>query len=401
MSRKIDEYRKVGVGAWAAKALYDETVTALLLNNFTDLRQFIDVFPEICKDYGGTAAALKLEKAAKLLEYHQQHGMAYKYLQLAENICKKPLAPSCLDLRLIQNTYTPDDLIVYRVESICEFLGCHNQELEAVLEREINSDCPPKDWHLQVSSIYSRSYVEWFTPFAINHLYKYLPQRADIYPAACLQVVDWSTEVWRCWRRLKNRPTLIDPGIFRPAQFFVWHIIHDSVHIWQMQAYGEEWSNTLSPEDFLLLEAQAMCVERKALELMLKDELQIPSWYPSNYKAVTLRLLIGLLEREIRLHLDLSIHWHGQSIDEWLIFMSKLTGISSNYFLGFTGELLGMPGFAAAYTVVTDAFISFEDDYRKQILVERKLPLIFTTNLFPYLSNSEISKTVIFHPCLF
>lgn len=376
MSGKIPEYRKVGVGAWAAKALYDETVTALLLKDFSDLQQFVNLFPEICKDHGGIAASRKLEKAAKLLTNSSQNNLAFKYLELAENIREKPLAPSCLDLRLIQNTYATEDLISNRVESICQVLECRNQELETVLEKEINSDCTPKDWHLKVSSLYSRCYDEWFTPFAITYLAQYLPRRSNILTTPCLQVVDWSTEVWRCWRLLEERPTLIDPGIFRPAQFFVWHIVHDSVHIWQMQAYGEDWSNVLSPEDFLLLEAQAMCAERKALDLMLKGELEVPSWYPSSNKAVTLRLLIGILEREIRLHLDLYVHWHGQSVDDWLTSMSELTGISSNYFLGFTGELLGMPGFAAAYTVVTDAFISLEDDYRRQVLVDRKLPCL-------------------------
>jgi len=113
---------------------------------------------------------------------------------------------------------------------------------------------------------------------------------------------------------------------------------------------------------------------------MLKGELQIPRCYPSSDKAVTLRLLIGLLEREIRLHLDLSVHLHNQSINEWLKFMSELTGISSNYFLGFTGELLGMPGFAAAYTSVTDEFMSLNDENRRQALTEQKLPGILSAS---------------------
>lgn len=177
MSGKIAKYKKVGVGAWAAKALYDETVTALLLDEFTDVQQFVDAFPEICQNYGGTAASRKLEKAANLLTNNAYHKLASKYLELAENLREKPLAPSCLDLRLIQNAYVTEDLIYNRVTSI-----------------------------------------------------------------------------------------------------------------------------------------------------------------------------------------------------------SHLTGISSNYFLGFTGELLGIPGFAAAYTAVTDAFISLEDDYRRQVLFDRKLPSLLGRN---------------------
>ncbi|MBW4493810.1 MAG: hypothetical protein KME26_12130 [Oscillatoria princeps RMCB-10] len=374
MSVKIEEYRKVGVGAWTSKALYDSTVTALLLKDCSDLLPFIDAFPEICQDYGGTAASNKLKKAASLLAYHSKEALAKRYIELADSICNKPIAPSCLNLENIEKNYDAEELIKSRVDEICQFLGCQKLELEGVLEKEIGSDYPPQDWHLQVSSLYSRYYDEWFTPFAVNYLDKYVPRREDTFARPCLEVIEWSTEVWRCWRLLDNLPTLIDPGIFRPNQFFVWHIVHNSVHIWQMQAYGKKWSNILSPEDFLLLEAQAICAERIALNLMKKGELTIPSDYPSTNKAVILRLLIGILEREIRLHLDLSVHLHSQSVNEWIAFMSDLTGISSNYFLGFTGELLGMPGFAAAYTAVTDTFMSLTDDCRRRVLIERKLP---------------------------
>lgn len=208
-------------------------------------------------------------------------------------------------------------------------------------------------------------------------MHEYLPSRQEEFIEPYLQVIDWSEQVWRCWRLLNNHPTLIDPGIFRPAQFFVWHIVHDSVHIWQMQAYGSDWSNILTPQEFLLLEAQAMCAERIALDLMLNNGLRIPDWYPSTNESVILRLLIGMLEREIRLHLDLSLYLHKQNLDDWLKNMCQLTGISSRYFLGFTCELLGMPGFASAYTSVTDYFISTDNQQRKDLIKKTLIDFTF------------------------
>jgi hypothetical protein len=381
----FEKYKKVGVGAWAAKALYDETVTALLINNFDNLTLFVNLFPEICQNYGGSSASKKLENAAQLLRQNDRSNLADRYLLLSEKIQDYPIAPPCLNLQAISQMYDPEKIISLRIESICNFLQCLPAQLEEVLKQNINSDIIPQDWHLQVSSIYSRCYQEWFTPFAINHLHQYLPPRKQEFVQPCLQVVDWSGQVWRCWRLLKNRPTLIDPGIFRPAQFFVWHIVHDSVHIWQMQAYGSDWSNILTPQDFLLLEAQAMCAERKALDLMLNGQLQIPDWYPSTNQAVILRLLIGILEREIRLHLDLSLYLYGDNVDDWLRNMCRLTGISSNYFLGFTGELLGMPGFASAYTSVTDSFISI-DDKQRELLLRSPISTIGKMTGFPMLT---------------
>jgi len=381
----FEKYKKVGVGAWAAKALYDETVTALLINNFDNLTLFVNLFPEICQNYGGISASKKLENAAQLLRQNDRSNLADRYLLLSEKIQDYPIAPPCLNLQAISQMYAPEKMISLRIESICNFLQCLPTQLEEVLKQNINSDIIPQDWHLQVSSIYSRCYQEWFTPFAINHLHQYLPPRKQEFVQPCLQVVDWSGQVWRCWRLLKNRPTLIDPGIFRPAQFFVWHIVHDSVHIWQMQAYGSDWSNILTPQDFLLLEAQAMCAERKALDLMLNGQLQIPDWYPSTNQAVILRLLIGILEREIRLHLDLSLYLYGDNVDDWLRNMCRLTGISSNYFLGFTGELLGMPGFASAYTSVTDSFISI-DDKQRELLLRSPISTIGKMTGFPMLT---------------
>ena len=78
-----------------------------------------------------------------------------------------------------------------------------------------------------------------------------------------------------------------------------------------------------------------------------------------------LRLLIGLLEREIRLDLDLNVHLREQAFEDWLQEISHQTSLSPEYFQGLTAELLGMPGFCAAYTVATDAF------YQKNISQRR------------------------------
>ncbi|HBL11392.1 MAG TPA: hypothetical protein DD379_08295 [Cyanobacteria bacterium UBA11162] len=387
----VEKYKKVGVGAWAAKALYDETVTALLINNFDDLRLFVNLFPQICQKYGGLSASKKLENAAQLLRHNNQDDLADQYIILSQEIRNYPIAPPCLNLQTIAKKYEPERMISLRIEGICKFIKCLQTQLEEVLKKNINSDIVPQHWYRQVSSIYSRAYQEWFTPFAINHLHQYLPPRKQEFLQPCLQVVDWSGQVWRCWRLLKNYPTLIDPGIFRPAQFFVWHIIHDSVHVWQMQAYGSDWSNILTPQDFLFLEAQAMCAERKALDLMLNGQLQIPDWYPSTNQAVILRLLIGILEREVRLHLDLSLSLYGQNIDDWLKTMCQLTGISSTYFLGFTTELLGMPGFASAYTSVTDYFMLMEDEQRK-LLLRRSTDNLSTVCLSGLLDYNNFSS---------
>ncbi|MEK0180317.1 MAG: hypothetical protein EAZ98_05110 [Oscillatoriales cyanobacterium] len=85
-------------------------------------------------------------------------------------------------------------------------------------------------------------------------------------------------------------------------------------------------------------------------------------------KSIIIRLLIGLLEREIRLDLDLKVHLQGQSFTAWLDDISRLTNLSPEYFQGLTAELLGMPGFCAAYTVVTDKFKNLSHEQRKMLL---------------------------------
>ena len=135
-----------------------------------------------------------------------------------------------------------------------------------------------------------------------------------------------------------------------------------------MQAYAEKWSNILSPNEFLFLEAQAMYAEKAFLNLMQQSLIEVPAWYPSSSKSIMLRLLIGLLEREIRLDLDLKVHLHGQNFSSWLKDVSKMTNLSPDYFQGLTAELLGMPGFCAAYTVVTDNFGCLSDQERKDML---------------------------------
>lgn len=379
MEKYIAKYAKVGQGAWAVKALYDETVTALLTQNFSDIQGFIEVFDLICGDFGGKAAYLKLQKAANLLAlYSTQSELVKQYLKASENLRLKPLAPSCINLSKVEEHYNSHQIISSRIEQICSFLNCNKHNLEICLKREIESDVVPTAWDLQVSHLYSIAYEKWFVEIANEYLSEFLPIRQGLYAPPVLKVVDWSSEVWRCWRSL-DHPTLVDPGIFRPSQFFVWHIVHDSVHVWQMQSYGTKWSNVLSPNEYLFLEAQAMCVERILLNLLLNSVVELPSWYPAPEKAIILRLLIGLLEREIRLDLDLQVHLHGQNFAEWLKDICKLTQLSSTYFQGLTAELLGMPGFCAAYTVVTDNFQSLSSSRRRKMLQE--FPNITYTSL--------------------
>ncbi|MCC3410284.1 MULTISPECIES: hypothetical protein [unclassified Microcoleus] len=368
MEKYIEQYSKVGQGAWTAKAFYDEAVTSLLNQQFDNLEGFLEIFYLICGEFGGEAAARKLQKAANLLlNYGQQQEMSERCLKIAASIRFNPQVASCIDLNNVETTMNSHHTISSRVEEICEFLGCYKNNLNDNLKREVESDTIPSDWSLQVSSLYTRAYDEWFTEVADRYLKDYLPSRETLYASPKLRVADWSSEVWRCWRFL-DCPTLVDPGIFRPSQFFVWHIIHDSVHIWQMQAYDKKWSNILAPNEFLFLEAQAMSVEIILLNLMKESYIEIPQWYPSSQKSIIIRLLIGLLEREIRLNLDLKVHLHGQNFTTWLDDISRLTNLSPEFFQGLTAELLGMPGFCAAYTVVTDKFKNLSHEQRKMLL---------------------------------
>ncbi|TAF62853.1 MAG: hypothetical protein EAZ59_22530 [Oscillatoriales cyanobacterium] len=229
MEKYIEQYSKVGQGAWTAKAFYDEAVTSLLNQQFDNLEGFLEIFSR------------KLQKAANLLlNYGQQQEMSERCLKIAASIRFYPQVASCIDLNSVERQINSQNLISSRIEELCEFLGCSQNNLNDNLKREVESDTIPSDWSLQVSSLYRRAYDEWFTEIADRYLKDYLPSRETLYASPKLRVADWSSEVWRCWRFL-DCPTLVDPGIFRPSQFFVWHIIHDSVHIWQMQAYAQKF----------------------------------------------------------------------------------------------------------------------------------------------------------------
>jgi hypothetical protein len=368
MKNYLDKYSKVGYGAWSAKALYDLTVTSLLKKQFNEVEEFLDVFNIVCGDFGGEAASRKMRSASSLLHRHgYQEELAERCVDFSKEIESKPLAPSCLSLQQIEKKYKSEEMIYSRIDEICDFLGCSKENLEMFIREEVESDLIPLDWASNIPALYERAYVEWFSELAESYLAEYLPKRNSVYSPPCVNVVGWSSEVWRCWRLL-DRPTLVDPGIFRPSQFFVWHVIHDSVHAWQMQAYGERWSDILSPNEFLFLEAQAMYAEKAFLKLIRHSIVETPSWYPSSSKSIVLRLLIGLLEREIRLDLDLNVHLNGQKFSSWLNDISVMTKLSPDYFQGLTAELLGMPGFCSAYTVVTDNFEQLSSLERTKIL---------------------------------
>ncbi|NEO88468.1 MAG: hypothetical protein F6J87_30205 [Spirulina sp. SIO3F2] len=199
-------------------------------------------------------------------------------MNLSERIKNNALASPCIPLEKVEWRYNPREMIMQKIDSICDFLKCKSEALEAQIRVELESEDIPENWSSEIPHIYKKSYNNWFTEIANNNLEKYLPNRHSLKLSPTVRVLGWSSTVWRCWRMLE-RPNLVAPGIFKPSQFFVWNIIHDSVHVWQMQAYNKKWPNILSPNEFLFLEAQAIYVERVLLSLTKNHKVEIPCWY--------------------------------------------------------------------------------------------------------------------------
>jgi GTP cyclohydrolase FolE2 len=132
------------------------------------------------------------------------------------------------------------------------------------------------------------------------------------------------------------------------AQFVVWRLIHDATHLLHLATFPEA-GDPLDPQWLIAMEAFAMSVETGlALRLMNGDELAVTPGLECSSEALLTVLLLGLVERSLRLEFDVAVHGRGEDPEAWTTGASRRSGLRRERF-SFVDEFHGLPGFGAAY----------------------------------------------------
>lgn len=348
-------------GGWAAKSLFDDAVSRFINRK----SQNQSLASTVAQNVSGLGAKSILSNYYKFI----------KETDVAFDVSLKvdSQTHSILDLSKVATYYPIGSLSNYWLEQLCEHLDTSRKNINEKLNILFESDDFPTHNADKLLTIFS---------FPIIQKYLNLPQK-QIAVEYCES--DKASLCWRRWHLKQNsKPVLFETTnktSLKTCQWFVWRLIHDATHLVHLAHYPQA-GNPLNPEWLITMEAVSMFMEKKFLN-MLNETFDFPH---SDYLNVDLFkvkavLLLGLVERSLRLDYDLAVHGHGEDIETWIEKTKRKTGIHLNIY-NFTQEFHGLPGFSAAYMIGLDSFEATND----------KVGVLSGTTPLKFFAHKEIDK---------
>lgn len=318
-------------GGWAARALFDDAVS----RKIDGLPQDKTLANMVAAKASGRAAGRYLNKYQRLtgIRIHRTPPSEYSSMQ------------SILNLDEVAARFPVGRLTEFWIECLCEHLVVTRKDMAGSVERVLSADERPKGSPHSMIQKWSWPFIRSVLPFQENKTE--LECREDNIAQLC----------WRRWYTcLDGRAILlIGPNAdgLGASQWLVWRLLHDATHL--LHLASRPTRSLLDPKWLLTMEAAAMAVELAFLEAVAEEsEPSPPVGYPYNRHRVKTVILLGLVERSLRLDFDIRVHGDGECVTGWIDSARKQTGLHSNFF-DFAEEFHGLPGFCAGYMAGLDA----------------------------------------------
>ncbi|MBK8252638.1 MAG: GTP cyclohydrolase I FolE2 [Polyangiaceae bacterium] len=316
-------------GAWAARAMVDVVAEGLLENALPRI-EFVERILNASEGAGAQAAQRRIE------------GLIGR--RLTSNPSKTFSSPPkpVLDLSLRHRwSRTRCDSNEW-LDKLCSHLDCNTSGLANTLDVLDRRDAGlPEHFFDQL-----RGWSWQILPRLFGS--PLLP------PEKAFKVIqtDWASACWRRWYRYGDEVALLislDDRECSRSRSTVWRLIHDATHLYHMAAYpGSQRQN--DPIWLCQMESLAILAECKYLDLLTEEREQFsrPEHTELDKDALVTWLLVGLLERSLRIDYDVAVHAEGEQPDRWREITLRRTGIPRQV-LAFTDEFHGLPGLPAAY----------------------------------------------------
>lgn len=351
-------------GGWSMRALFDNAISRHLNSE----KQDFELAKLIVQESSGISATRYFEKYCNLT------GFTFENVKIPEHL--DPDTKQVIDLTKIVNI--PYELTAdFWLEKICIHLNTNRKNLTHKIEQVLNNDELPRGNPKQLLEKWSFPMISSFLPLEIQKS-----------PISYLEA-EIANICWKRWYLTKeNQPLLLETpnrtGL-NSSQWLVWRLLHDATHLLHLQNFKNAGSY-LEPNWLVTLESIAMNTELNFLRLIDEDvEIKKPDDYPFNVFNIKTFILVGLLERALRLDYDLAIHLEGKNVETWLKQTKRKTGFNLNCY-EFTNEFHGLPGFCSSYMLGLKAF-EIEPD--KLSVLNRTKPL----NWLNLCKNEDFSRS--------
>lgn len=362
MKENMEEIEKIidWGGGWATRALFYDSLERVLSNK----RQNLSLAEQVFKNSSGISAKIYQKKYLDLTGSTSNINISDYYSKNTKKV-----------INLDSFNQIPYDITSdYWIEKLCEHLKTNRKELSEKIRQQNNEDLSTKVDMKELIENFSFSHISNLIPLDNKkNAFKYIETST-------------SELLWKKWYLLDSTPVLIEKkDLLLNSKSFVWTLLHNATHILHLINYPKS-GRDINPHGLLNMEALAMNTEKEFLKI-LEHNPETLSTIPSlNTFNVITQLLLGLLERALRLEYDLAIHLNGQNISDWIIEVKRKTGLNIDIY-SFSQEFHGLPGFSAGYMLGLKAF-EVERDKLSIVKGEKQLNFLKLENNFD-LSKSD------------
>lgn len=325
-------------GGWAARALFDDAVSRELRG----LPQNEGLARIVAKRATGRAASTHLRKYCRLTGIDLD--TAVPDLQ--------PSVRPLLKLEVVEAAFPLGKESDYWHARLCDHLGVPLRGLSSAIGRLLATTAPVR------GECFGDILTNWSWPF----IRSVLP--LEHRPASpILKLTPVARFCWRRWHAPEEgQQVLLETPDFTglcAERWFVWRCVHDATHMLHLAQVGDRRS-PLDPEWLLTMEAAAMTVEMALLDALEERRVDLPEMLDLNIDNVISVLLLGMVERSLRLDFDLQVSHHALEVRDWLRSTKRRIGIEDGIY-AFVSEFDGLPGMCAGYLVGMRALHNAED----------------------------------------
>jgi len=321
------EFAKRSGGAWSLRALYDRIASG-------------DYAPPFAEHAIATVAAASSGLGA--VKYVQLLRNKFGLSQLPTPAKELSCHFSLFDIAKLRNPPTISSPH-YWFEVLADFVAVGRRDLwaavQAAADRPIGSNVQSSDFEKILKSVWSKFHAT-LLPGGDGREVCVTPD--------CEESVSWRT-----WSIEQSGVPAIRLPIRDLVQFsartYVWRLVHDATHLWQMSS-SRRCPHFTDPTDMAAHEAVAMYAEHEFLQRILQGDASELPWLssPRVAECVATSLLVGMFERALRSDFDFRVHCNGQDPSRWVESTLREFGCPPAL-LTFVQEFHGMPGFPSSY----------------------------------------------------
>lgn len=325
-------------GGWASRFFYDDSVSRMLNN----LPQDFELAETIAKKACGYSALRSFGKYEKLTGH-----------KISANIpTETHKAFEILNLDIVLANKTEYQSSQYWINRLREHLKTDNVT-KSINQLSISEPKPPLGNPVKYLENWSFPILSELFPISDNG--EKIIFIEDEIASLC----------WKKWHlSISNKPIWIETpskSNISSSHFLVWRLIHEAIHLLHLQNYPNAGS-LKNPFWLLQMESIAMMAEFRFLELLESESfVPTPKEYHFDKGNVISILLLGFIERSLRLEFELDVYKNNLHPQTWIDKTKKMTGIELSLY-DFAFEFHNMQGFMSGYLVGMERYLKSNNE---------------------------------------